>query len=606
MLDATPAQLEFMEGELRRFIENGAWELGRRARWVSRLFLVPKPGVNKWRLIIDLRPLNKFCRTLPLKYEGLKRLRTLGRQNDWMLSADLADGFYCLGIAEEDRDFFTVDYRGTLYRLAGLPMGWSLSPYYFCTFVGAVVKYLRSPLFARAPVPKTASKRYLRNQRWRGVRMIPFVDDYLFLAGSYEEALALRDFIDELFLRLGIGRNVKKGCWEPVQCLEHLGLEIDTVASEFRAPQEKLDRLSKQAKELLQRAARNRRWVPVRLLASLAGKAQFLYLAIPPARYYLRELHNVVGHKTSWGGLVKLTRQLKRDLEWWAAVPKAQNGRPIFRGVETAYLHVDSSSYGWGAVLNDCQEARGFWYEEDRDAHITFKELKAVRYAVESFLPHLMGRRVLLHEDNTAVCAVLTHLTTRSPAMMVEVRKLWYLLDTHDIKLRAKYIRSAANIWADKLSREIDTADWSLNPRLFRHINRVWGPHTVDRFASMENALLERYNSKWRDPRAEDVDALHLSDAAWRRETNWCNPPWELLDDLVLKLRRSGAAATVVTPLWPDRAWHQELLSLASEFLVYPPSRDLFVPGRHGRRVGVGRPRWSVVVFRVPRRPGST
>ena len=68
--------------------------------------------------------------------------------------------------------------------------------------------------------------------------------------------------------------------------------------------------------------------------------------------------------------------------------------------VETAYLHCDSSGFGWGAVLNDCIEARGLWSGKDRDQHITFKELKAVRCAIESFLPELKGRRLLLHEDN--------------------------------------------------------------------------------------------------------------------------------------------------------------------------------------------------------------
>jgi len=62
-------------------------------------------------------------------------------------------------------------------------------------------------------------------------------------------------------------------------------------------------------------------------------------------------------------------------------------------------------------VLNDLKTARGFWYDEDRDQHIKFKELKAVRYAIESFLPEVMGKRILLHEDNQAVVSVLTHLT---------------------------------------------------------------------------------------------------------------------------------------------------------------------------------------------------
>ena len=55
---------------------------------------------------------------------------------------------------------------------------------------------------------------------------------------------------------------------------------------------------------------------------------------------------------------------------------------------------------------------------------------------------------------------VLTHFTSRSPAMMSELRKLFLLTDENDIRIRTQYIRSAANIWADKLSRETDTLDW--------------------------------------------------------------------------------------------------------------------------------------------------
>eukprot|EP00873_Tetraselmis_striata_P033006 jgi/Tetstr1/453270/TSEL_003953.t2 len=56
------------------------------------------------------------------------------------------------------------------------------------------------------------------------------------------------------------------------------------------------------------------------------------------------------------------------------------------RSVETAYMHVDSSGYGWGAVLNETTEARGFWYDGDRELHTIFKELKAIRYAMLTFL----------------------------------------------------------------------------------------------------------------------------------------------------------------------------------------------------------------------------
>jgi hypothetical protein len=57
----------------------------------------------------------------------------------------------------------------------------------------------------------------------------------------------------------------------------------------------------------------------------------------------------------------------------------------------------------------------------DLEEHITFKELKAVRCAIQSFLPELKGKRLLLHEDNQSAIGALTHLTTKSPAMMCDL-----------------------------------------------------------------------------------------------------------------------------------------------------------------------------------------
>ena len=109
----------------------------------------------------------------------------------------------------------------------------------------------------------------------------------------------------------------------------------------------------------------------------------------------------------------------------------------------------------------------------DFEEHITFKELKAVRCAIHASLPELKGRRLLLHEDNQSVIGVLTHLTSRSPTMMCELRKLYLLIDTYDIKIRTQYIRSAANVWADNLSRITDNSDWQLAPRVFGHLNKL-------------------------------------------------------------------------------------------------------------------------------------
>eukprot|EP00873_Tetraselmis_striata_P028725 jgi/Tetstr1/448989/TSEL_036214.t1 len=49
------------------------------------------------------------CKTLKMPYKTLKQLRHLACASDWFVSMDLANGYYALGIREEDRDFFTVN-----------------------------------------------------------------------------------------------------------------------------------------------------------------------------------------------------------------------------------------------------------------------------------------------------------------------------------------------------------------------------------------------------------------------------------------------------------------------------------------------------------------
>jgi hypothetical protein len=162
-------------------------------------------------------------------------------------------------------------------------------------------------------------------------------------------------------------------------------------------------------------------------------------------RFFLRELHDVVKSAKSWSSTVKITCHAKRDLEWWTEVPSHHNGVPIWKTIENAYIQFDSNNYGWGAVLNDCVESRGFMTTPDLQEHITFKKMKAVRCAIKALLPELKGKRLLLHEDNQSGIGVLTHLTSKSPIMMCELRKL-FLLDTYGTKILTRYIRSAANV----------------------------------------------------------------------------------------------------------------------------------------------------------------
>ena len=170
--------------------------------------------------------------------------------------------------------------------------------------------------------------------------------------------------------------------------------------------------------------------------------------------------------------------------------------------------------------------------------------------------------------------------------------------------MRARYIRSAANVWADKLSRDREGfEDWMLNPGTLAELHAEIGPFTVDRFATANNTQLARFNALLRGPGVESVDALAQTDAVWRAERNWCHPPWGVLPRLAAKLRQSGASAAVVAPCWRSAPWFQELLEMCDTVRFEPARTDLFRPSAGGRRAEANQPGWNVALFDIPLRP---
>jgi hypothetical protein len=83
------------------------------------------------------------------------------------------------------------------------------------------------PAIARTSTPHKLTRRFFRKRRWRGSRLLPYMDDLMFIAHSSARTLLLRDRVQALLHRLGLQRNPKKGLWEPTQVGDYLGLTID-------------------------------------------------------------------------------------------------------------------------------------------------------------------------------------------------------------------------------------------------------------------------------------------------------------------------------------------------------------------------------------------
>jgi len=223
----------------------------------------------------------------------------------------------------------------------------------------------------------------------------------------------------------------------------------------------------------------------------------------------------------------------------------------------------------------------------------------ALWLGAETFLRQLEGKRLVVENDCKGALAALRSLRNGRLAPWV-AEMLWFLMD-HGIELhQAHWVpgRELVRRGVDGLSRWVDVNDWTLRSSVWRRLSR-WNPHmTVDRFASQENAKMERWNSRFHEPGVEAVDALREN---WRGEINYACPPLALLSQVIELIRVQEADTTLVVPVWPNQPWWPILRILAprrNQWLKLGNSREIFSVGPSG--VGaVFRHEWEFVAVRL-------
>lgn len=625
MEDATEEEVEWLGRETTRCVEVGAWEEVDSLYCSSRVFLVPKKeldsqGRKKWRLIIDLRPLNVHCQDFKTRYETLAKLGSLIQEGEEVsfLSFDLADAYNCLQIAPEHQRFFGFNLRGRKFQMTALPFGWNQSPYAFTTAMKTLVRLLRSPDLPtgidqekalRSPLARSdVEMRYVAGRRvaiWQMPKdlaaarrvfpwdVLPYCDDFLIVVhgrSKLERAVREREakaVIEGAIERLGLTRQTEKGQWTPGSWIHHLGLRIESEGGSNRiavTPQ-RVGRIRKAAKTLLSKAKGNKRLVKARELAGFVGLVQSCYLAIPVAQLFCRELNFDLAEKESWSGSTRLSRQSLRDLEWWMTMPSKWNGRDVCHAAVTRLLWTDASDFAWGAKLYTGKleeinaeqpgenvpgpETHGALTAEQKKDAITVNEMRAAIWAVEAFLPQLQGCSLRMMQDNQAVMFIVRKLSSKNRALLGLVRRFWALCDLHNIRVKMDYVRSAENP-ADAPSRWKFDDEWLLAPEVFRMVeSRLRVAHTLDLFASSVSKQLTRYVSRFPDPSAEAQDAFSLP--SWSGEVLWINCDWDLLDLVAQRLEAEPAAvATVMCPYFPGQLAFSRLQRMASDIVVAP------------------------------------
>jgi hypothetical protein len=600
--------------ELPRNLESGAWSLcpPHERTHVCRMFCVPKPtmdGMRKFRVIHDLRPVNEACGEKSCKYDGLGSLEHLLSPGESMFSLDLQDGYHAVAVAPEFRRYFVfgVQVGGEVVyvKCNVLPFGWNASPHWFCRCMAPFVGALRAPASAD-DFRSGRVREWARAAREDGLaaedldleglhdpgggalgigpmRVLAYLDDFLILARSRAEALAFRARLDGLLQRLGLARNPRKGSWEPTTELEHLGMWLNSVSGCFSLTKARVAKLRRLARDLRIAAAGDSRRVPRRLLEGFVGLAQASYLAVPSARFFLRSMHQSMREEGPWRRrFVRLSNQALRDLRFWEVLPPRHTYRSIWRPLCVRVVHTDASSTGYGGALQHevvdgvRAEMHGVWTEEEQQLPINILELRALRLAIERWAERLRGCVVRCWNDNMTVVAVVRGMTSRSPVMMEEVRRLWHVLDKHDIQLRLSHIPGVENELSDALSRFASSAappgEYRVSQPVFNACAARWGLPVADAFASPTAHMLPTW---WARAPLRGAAAVDAFSQLWGPGLVWLHPhPNEILGVVQRLLRERERNVVLLTPRWPRAAWWP-LLS----FMIPVRQRVEFPPG---------------------------
>jgi len=432
---------------------------------------------------------------------------------------------------------------------------------------------------------------YLRKS---GFNLIGYVDDHGAAAPgrrlvSKADAAKGFGFVTKLYYRLGLSLHPYKGNRDGTQQLTLLGYTLDTANNQVRLPESRLAKLRGTAAALLSSARKNRRWVRRKLLQSAAGIIVSGSLAIPEARLFARSIYDDL----SGGDLnadCKLSHQSIRDLRFWASFGLEGHGRPMCPSPPAQTLHTDASEYGWDGVADSTTPARGFFTGEAVAWHINVKEVAAIRYSLLSLAAAFSSGDVLrIVTDSQVALNVVNALSSRSPALCAELRRLHAIGQQLGVTLEAEWIPTVHNAWADKLSRDRDSTDWTLGQTYFDSLDSAYGPHTVDHFVSWGNKQLDRYNSAVLDQDRAPVDAFQQY---WGADNNWVNPPFTGIPRVLDKIYQDRATATVIVPTWTAQTWWLPALRMASEVFYLPRSAGVSPRGAGG--APGHRPHWRV------------
>lgn len=538
--------IDFVENSITELLESERIkQLSYKPHVVNPLSVSVQPNGKK-RLILDLRYVNHFIKKLRIKYDDWKIASLMFRKNGYMFSFDLKSGYHHVEIFQPHQTFlgFSWDFQGEtrFYVFTVLPFGLSVAPYIFTKILRPLVGWWRA----------------------NGIYIAVFLDDGWSIADDYNSANIIASRVRSDIRLAGFITNSEKSIWEPTQIITWLGLvwnsTLGTISITPRRVQGIVDCVAFIEAQKCTIAARQ--------LSSFVGKV----MSTCPVtgnlpRITTRHCQMTIAIAEHWDTPMILDEYCKDEIVFWKNNIHLRNFKNcfVFRKPQKVTFS-DASNIACGAVsyINDGEHVcHKMWTQDERSRSSTWRELSAIEFSLLSCLPILSSSHIKWYTDNQATAKIVEVGSMKLELHTIALR-IFKICYEHSIHLDIEWVPRDRNTRADFISKLVDFDDWQVTEDVFKDLDSLWGPHTVDCFATYYNRKITRYFSRFWNPETSGIDAFMQS---WEVENCWLVPPVYLIPRTLAYIYSQGAKGTLIVPLWKSAVFWPLLTNIYCSFI---------------------------------------
>lgn len=489
---------------------------------------------GKKRLILDLRRVNQFLKKQKVKYEDWKVALSFFHKGAYMLSFDLKSGYHHIEIHPDYQRFlgfawkFEGDRSFRYFVFTVLPFGLSTAPHIFTKVLKPLEKHWRI----------------------QGINMALFLDDGIILEENECTCKSVSDKIKGDLTRAGLVTNETKSIWDPQQCMQWLGLVWDSGEGTLRISEQRINNI----KSAMSGIMNNHGVVSARELSSFVGKiisAGVVYGKV--SRIMTRYCSISIAAAQDWDSKFDLDEYCMREIKFWERNVGPLNLRRISSDTSRKSHYIvcsDASGVGCGAHLDldGEQVCNKQWEDCERLKSSTWRELSAIEFGLESFLPIISNGYVKWFSDSQTACRIIEVGSMKRDLHVIATR-VFQRCASNNIQLDIQWLPRTELERADYISRLIDVDDWQLSNTCFECLEEMWGPHSIDCFANFYNKKLSRFYSRFWNPGCEGVDFFVQK---VHGENCLVVPPVDMIGKALNYLFVNRAQCTLVVPSWPS------------------------------------------------------